>query len=81
MSKQDEAQAVGQCCQMWWNSSEATGIKSTKIWIDEKDEFSRDIISYNQVRQAKRVKKSLSKLEKAGIKYNFQIAEMAAAAK
>ena len=32
----------------------------------------------NQVRQAKRVKKSLSKLEKAGIKYNFQIAEMAA---
>ena len=33
-----------------------------------------------QVRQAKRVKKSMSKLEKAGIKYNFQIAEMAAAA-
>ena len=33
-----------------------------------------------QVRQAKRVKKSMSKLEKAGIKYNFQIAEMAVAA-
>lgn len=40
-----------------------------------------ETVQRRQVRQAKRVKKSLSKLEKAGIKYNFQIAEMAAAAK
>jgi len=39
-----------------------------------------ETVQRRQVRQAKRVKKSLSKLEKAGIAYNFQIAEMAAAA-
>jgi len=39
-----------------------------------------ETVQRRQVRQAKRVKKSMSKLEKAGIKYNFQIAEMAAAA-
>merc|ERR1719412_25376 len=38
-----------------------------------------ETVQRRQVRQAKRVKKSLSKLEKAGIAYNFQIAEMAAA--
>jgi len=38
-----------------------------------------ETVQRRQVRQAKRVKKSLSKLEKAGIQYNFQIAEMAAA--
>jgi len=37
-----------------------------------------ETVQRRQVRQAKRVKKSLSKLEKAGIEYNFQIAEMAA---
>merc|ERR1712032_306695 len=40
-----------------------------------------ETVQRRQVRQAKRVKKSLAKLEKAGIAYNFQIAEMAAAAK
>jgi len=39
-----------------------------------------ETVQRRQVRQAKRVKKSMSKLEKAGIKYNFQIAEMAVAA-
>jgi len=39
-----------------------------------------ETVQRRQVRQAKRVKKSMAKLEKAGIKYNFQIAEMAAAA-
>ena len=74
---QDEAQAIGQCCQMWWNSPEKTGKQNNGSIIVESKNWS-PLFDVNQVRQAKRVKKSLSKLEKAGIQYNFQIAEMAA---